>query len=441
MVSPTIRSPRVGVAPAYQATGRKARRPQHRFNLINKPYQIQPFCIAPVIPGESLKSAMLQAQLWSDPLASGMKNIGWWNEYWLFYVKHRDLLGFETATDGLGKDLIDMFVTNESIAGHQDADGAVDTYCPPKGVDFTRECLRRIVEEYFRDEGETFGGFTIDNLPIAQIYGKGQSDWSEKLTLAADYEDRRTDVDIDGDGTIYMNELELAWQEWAAMREAGLIEMDYDDWMRTYGSQSTIPNTDRVDHHRPELLAHSREFSYPTNTVEPTTGAPSTAIGFRTGKRLGKAFFFPEPGWIIGLTCIRPKVYLGNQQGSVVSMMQTRDSWLPAILNNQMSVSHLLIAADAGPLEAIMTTGYYVDLRDLLNYGDQFVNYTIPSTPPVGFVELPLSTGARRYPANTEVMAMFSNTTTGRIRQDGVLSLMIMGRQQERTRNLVLGQA
>ena len=120
MVSPTIRSPRVGVAAEYQRRGRVGRRPQHRFNLKTKPYGLYPFMVAPVLPGESLKSLMLQTQCWSDPLAAGvMKNIGWWSEYYFFYVKHRDLMGFETATDGLGKDLIDMIVLNESIAGHQ----------------------------------------------------------------------------------------------------------------------------------------------------------------------------------------------------------------------------------------------------------------------------------------------------------------------------------
>ena len=71
MVSPTHLSPRVGVAPDYARTSRQTRRPQHRFNLKTKPYQIQPFCIAPVLPGETLTSAMLQTQSWSDPLATG----------------------------------------------------------------------------------------------------------------------------------------------------------------------------------------------------------------------------------------------------------------------------------------------------------------------------------------------------------------------------------
>lgn len=106
MVSPTKRSAPVGLAPAYQRSDRRARRPQHTFNIRWRPFQIQPFVLAPVLPGETLKNALIQAQIWSDPLGVAMKNSGWWLECFLFYVKHRDLPGWEIGVDGLGKDLI-----------------------------------------------------------------------------------------------------------------------------------------------------------------------------------------------------------------------------------------------------------------------------------------------------------------------------------------------
>jgi len=85
------RDPRVLVAPQYVQQKRTTRRPQHRFNLRFKPYEINPFVLAPVLPGETLTNIMLQAQCWSDPLVSSMKNIGWWLQYNFFYVRHRDL--------------------------------------------------------------------------------------------------------------------------------------------------------------------------------------------------------------------------------------------------------------------------------------------------------------------------------------------------------------
>lgn len=448
MVSPTIRSPRVGVAPAYAGKMRSARRPQHRFNIKFQPYQLQPMMVAPVLPGESLKNMMLQAQTWSTPLkANTLKNIGWWCEYFFFYVKHRDLTGFEEGVDGLGKDLIDMMVSNETLTG-QDADGNAVTYCPPGGVDFVLEATKRIAEEFFRDEGEAWDVSTINGLPAVKIYGKGASDWTEKLTLDGDYEDRRVNLDVDGDGDITVDELERAYIEWAAMKDAGLMDMDYEDWMRTYGSQSTLPNQDRVDHHRPEDLAHFRDFSYPTNTVEPTTGVPATAVGWRTAVRSNKAYFFKEPGWIIGYMCVRPKVYMRFQKGAVAAMMQTRESWLPAILNDQLNVSHMLIDGTKGPAASVFTAdagatyeNYWIDLRDLLNYGDQFVNYAASDAAP--FVDLPNASGGRRYASAADAAAFFETVegVTSNFEADGVCSLSILGRQQERYKNLVLGKA
>lgn len=446
MVSPTIRSPRVGVSPAYERSNRVTRRPQHRFNLKTKPYQIQPLMIAPVLPGESLTNIMLQAQSWSDPLAAGvLRNIGWWKEYYFFYVKHRDLPGWERdelSNQGIGSDLIDMIVNNGNLNTHKL--GAIEqwSYTPKGGVPFTKFALQRIVEEYFRDEGETAAAFHIDNVPIAQIYGRGQNDWSMRLTLEGDYEDRRVDLDVDNDGSITVDEVERAYIEWAAARDAGLMDMDYEDWIRTYGVKSTLPEIDRVDHHRPELLCHHREFSYPTNTVEPTTGVPATAVGWRTAQQFRKAWLFPEPGWIIGMTVARPKVYLQNQEGSVAPMMSTRDSWLPAVLNDQLNVSHLLIPEASGPLATISDTAnskYWIDLRDLLNYGDQFVNWTPADAPP--FVTLPSVTGQRRYASAADAMSFFTDTTNGRFLEDGVVSLAIKGRQAPRYENLVLGRA
>lgn len=435
MASPTYRSPRVGIAPAYQATKRTQRRPQVRFNLKTKPYQIQPFMCHPVLPGESLKAVMLQQQCWSDPLAAGvMKNIGWWQEYFVFYVRHRDLLGFEQAADGIGKDLIDMFVSGESIAPHQDADGNAWTYCPPGGVDFCLEATKRIVEEYFRDEGEAWNVAAIDGVPLAKIYGRGQSDAFERLTMETAYEDRTVDTPEK------IDDLMDAFAEWQAMYDAGLMDMDYEDWMRTYGAQAALPNQDRPEHHIPENLCYWRDFQMPTNTVEPTTGVPATAVGWRKAYRSAKPFFFAEPGWIVGLTVNRPKVYLRYQLGSVASMMQTRESWLPAVTSHHLDASHLQIPEGTGPLKDLVgaETHYWVDLKDLLNNGEQFLNWAPADAPP--FVDLPAPTGQRRYASGADAMQFFTDTVNGRFLTDGVCSLSILGRQTQAGKNLVLGQ-
>lgn len=434
--SPTKRDPRVRTAQAYENTRRVGRRPQHTFNLVTKPFQLQPLMIAPVLPGESLKNLMLQSQVWSDPLAAGMKNVGWWSEYYFFYVKMRDLAGWDTD-GGVAYELAQMFTTNNSLSALQDSDGNAWTYCYPGAVDFLFEATKRVVDEYFRDEGENWDDALLDNVPLVKIRGKDTGDAFERLTLATAYEDRSVDVPDT------MSELSLAQQEWEAMRDMGLMDMDFDDWMKSYGVK-VREDENSVNLHRPEFLAHAREFTYPTNTVEPSTGVPSVAVGWRVAQRLEKRMFFKEPGWIVGYHSVRPKVYLGKQQGTISGAMQTRASWLPAVLNNQMDVSHLLFDDGTGPLKGVMDAGnvdYWIDLKDLLNYGDQFINYATPASGNTGvpFMALPTATGVRRYASSTEIMALFSNTETGRFRQDGVCSLSILGRQHQTHKGLVLG--
>lgn len=434
--SPTKTNVRVAPAPASRAA-RVGRRPQHKFNLVTKPYQLQPFMIAPVLPGETLTNMMLQSQVWSDPLASGMKNIGWWCEYFFFYVRHQDLAGWDTDTTGIAKELADMFVSNASLSGFQDADGNAWTYCYPGAVDFLFECTKRIVDEFFRDEGENWDDQLLDNVPLVKIYGRGQSDGFEHLTLASAYADRSEPIPAD------WNDLELSWLEWASLKDGGQIDMDYDDWMRTYGA-TTNRVQEAVQHHRPEDIAHLREFTYPTNTVEPTTGVPATAVGWRVANRLDKRMFFREPGWIVGFNTIRPKVYLGNQQGALAGAMQSRANWLPPVLAGQEDYSHVLFDDAAGPLKGVMDAGnvdYWIDLKDLFLNGDQFVNYATPASGFTGVpsVDLPAATGMRRYASSAEIMALFANTTDGRMRQDGVCSLTIKGRIEQPNKSLVLG--
>ena len=120
--------------------------------------------------------------------------------------------------------------------------------------------------------------------------------------------------------------------------------------------------------------------------------------------------------------------------------MQTRNAWLPAIINDKLDVSHLLIGNAVGPLAGTMAEDYWIDLRDLMNYGDQFINWS-PESGDAPFASLPAADGSRRYASPANAMAYFLDKTEGRFLEDGVLSLMIKGRQQPRYDNLVLGRA
>lgn len=439
--SPTKRSPRAAVADGVASRERVTRSPSMRFNLKTLPYDIQPFAIMPVWPAEGLKNILLQSQVWSDPLAAGMKNIGWWCEYYFFYVKWRDLAGFDT--DGqIGHEMADMMVSNASLSGFVDATGLAWTYNYPGGVDFLKECTKRVVDEYFRDQGEKWDDYlNAAGVPKAKIFGRGGGDGFQRLTMDSAYVDRRVAMP-----THVGDEMTQAEREWHAMTDMGMLDMDFQDWMRAYGSD-VRPEPDTVRIHRPELIGYRREFTYPTNTVEPTTGVPATAVGWRVKQRFDEYKFFKEPGWIVGYTCVRPKVYLGNQQGNLAALMQDRASWLPPQMMDLHAVSHKKLTQGTGPLKATMSGAgkdYWLDIRDLMNYGDQFINYATPASGATGvpFVALPSNAGQRRYAGNTEIHALFSDTVNGLFRQDGVADLTITGRvaQQRPIDGLTMAQ-
>jgi hypothetical protein len=422
MASPRVIMPQVQVPGARQGEGRVGRRPETHFELVFKPYQIQPFCFFPVLPGETLMNCNVQLQLWTDPLKAILKNQLWHAEVYFYYVKFRDLPGWEDPGSGLGHDLIDMIESNEALTPWLVAGGNAWSGCPKYGVDYVRYALQRVVESYWRDEGVAAegAGLTVDSVPISTVLG-ARRDVTDRFTVNASYTDRRQALDWDASGTITVDDVEMAYREWVGQKD-GEMSMDYEDWVRAAGGKAVTKSDEREELHLPEELTGFREFTYPVNTVEPSTGVPSVAVGWRLRKGLRKMFRFEEWGWVLGVVNIRPKLLHGNQNGLFADMMQTRDNWFPPNMDPRSWQPHLNIAEDKGPLESAVTVGqasYWVNLRDLLKYGEQFTNY-VPTPTNGAFAATPNTTG-NFFPASGDVMAPFSDTTNGRIRAAGVV--------------------
>lgn len=242
--------------------------------------------------------------------------------------------------------------------------------------------------------------------------------------MASAYGDRRSAADWDASGTLTLDDLQLAYQEWAGQKDGTELDMDYEDWTRAMGGKVQARDDEREDQHLPEELMGIREYTHMNNVVEPSTGVPAVAGGFRWKKGSRKMFRFNELGWLLGVVCFRPKMLLLNQQGLYAGMMQSRDNWFPPNMDPRSWQPHLLIDDATGPLKAVMDTGnvdYYVNLRDLFKYGEQFVNYA-PAQASSPFATVPNASGGRFYPTSTDVMSVFTDTTNGRIRASGVLS-------------------
>lgn len=407
--APSQRSPRVG------------RRPEHPFNLVTKPFAIVPFMIAPVLPGETLDSGLLQSRVVTDPIKHPL--IGWHKEYFWFYVKLRDLDAREAITAAL---------TNPEST----MPGAISTadpkyYTAAGGIPWAKLCLQRIVEEYFRDENEAWNSWLIDGYPAAKVRNDM---WSDSLMTDAKFDRRQAEIEVGADGKIAAEEIDETMKTWQMLRDSQLTEMSYDDWLRAYGVTPTDSKSAEVkDLHRPEMLRHIREWSYPSNTIDPSDGTPRSAVSWSIAGRLDKDRFFKEPGFIVGLTTSRPKVFFAGQTGSIVGHMDDAVSWLPPNHADNPWKSFINFAKGAGPVPAITDeNGYWIDLKDLFTRGDQLLNYPLVATDP-GLVALPKANAQSKYVTDADVAELFVGATADlqRIREDGVCQLIIRGRLRD----------
>ena len=393
---------------------RKLRQPKHSYQVRTRPWQIQPFMIAPVLPGETLKSLRLQETVVSDPLKS--KLIGWWHEHHWFYVKHRDL--------DARSDLIAMHLTGAALTPHKRVADSLDFYTTKNGVNWVELCLKRVTEEFFRNEGEAWDAFKVGNLPAASINQDSYLDSVIDDTIVPgtgnELQDPQSD---DGIMATYL-------EHYNRMRQMRMTSMTFDDWLKSHGIRG-VQTAEPEDMYKPEMLRSVREFVYPTNTVEPTTGAPTTAMVQRSAIRGDKDRFFKEPGFIIGVVVSRPKVYLSNQKGAATAALDEARLWLPALLRDEAYTSlreHVSGASADGPLGNVPTAGYWIDYRDLFLYGDQFVNFDIATAGDGSSVALPTAALQRRYASAAMADALFTSAApANQLRMDGVCQMSILG--------------
>ena len=406
LITGAVSSPRMSLRPV-EKTGRVMRRPQHKFRVDHKPWELQAICLAPVLPGETLKNALLQARVVSDPLVAPL--VGWWIEYYFFYVKHRQLAS--------SADFVDMMLdpTATLAAG---AASAPDYY-NGKGFNWLNEITDVVVREWFREEGESATAPVVrTGRPAVRINVDGLHESLRDTTTFP--------AGGNPSGITTMEALEQAQHAYEYLRNMNLTQMTYEDFLRTYGV--SVPAAD--DREKPELLRYVREWSYPTNTVEPTTGVPSSAMSWAIAQRMDKDRFFQEPGFIVGYSVARPKVYLSRQDSAASAVLDRAFRWLPALLADDPSSSLAEFANNAGPY-ATSTNGYWVDVRDLFVHGDQFVN-CLSSFYQANGVALPTAALETKYATEAMADALFSGSGKY-VHQDGNVAIHVLGTQWDRT--------
>jgi len=408
-------------ATGYKGTsGRRGmRRPQHTFNLRQRPFTIQPFCLAPVLPGETLKNALLQARAVTKPILNSLT--GWWLEHYVFYVKLSQLANGSTY-----KTMVLDF--SATVTGADDA--VADAKCYHyNGLNFTRECLDVVVDHYFRAEGETTDIVTIDGIPVAKVWG---DTWLDSVISDDDVDESKFTATY---APIDIAELDTQYQTFLTLQAHGLQDMSYDEYLAMHGVQREEEKS-----LKPELIRFCRNWQYPSNTISPTDGSAKSAVSWAITERADKDRYFTEPGFVFGVTIARPKVYMSNQRESAAKSMRELMTWLPNILDASPETSMRQIQPAEGPLGGIFTTTsgagstpeeYWFDIKDLFLYGDQFLNYAADATG--NSIALPTNaTTWSRYPTESMVESLFVTTTDAEtiVTQDGVINLTVATRAE-----------
>lgn len=407
------------------------RYPKHPFMLAQKPWQLQPFLCAPVLAGETLKNLLIQSRCVSDPILNPLA--GWWDEYYFFYVKLTDL--------DARADLAEMLIDPDNADVSALKLGAIETwsYTAEGGIPWAKLCLKRIVEEHFRQPGETWNAAAIDNVPLIAIAEDKANVW-QSLTLQDTLDTLDETLTVGGDDSFTMSELEEKQRAYEISKMHGLMKMTWQDYLEDQG----VNLAKAEEPHVPELIRHVREWSYPTNTIDPTNGTPRSAVSFSVAERADKARFFKEPGFIVGLHCCRPKVYLRYQVGSAAGFMADAAKWFPSALADDTwaAMQKHIQSAGSGPLLSIVDAqGYQWDMRDLLTYGEQFMNFDPAAATAKNLVDLPTAAGLREYVDEDDINSIFVSGTSDLIRSDGVVHLTISGRQRDVTPSGSAGMA
>lgn len=418
--------------------GRKMRKPRHSFRLKQTPWEIQPFMIAPVLPGETMKNALIQARA-ETPLVDDSRN-GWHYEMYFFYVKHRDLMS-SASTYTFADSVMAMHLDQTKTPSDIFTGGHVKLYQQAEGVDFVAGCLHAVTHWYFRSEGEQIWEYqsgagtsaAAGVLPIASIL---QTSWAD----SAKNEDEVVNVsgdELPGQSPVLPDDVDpafsAAFAQWEMMTASGLYTATFADYLRSFGITPPKEVQPVQDVRKPELLRYIRNWKYPQPSM--VGGTTGFNIRWDIAERIDKDYFFAEPGFIFGVTVARPKVYFAKQLAPIVAYMNDAYSWLPAVLSDEPYTSLRRFAAGTGPIQGV-TDDYWIDVKDLFLYGDQFANFATMdgsfnnTAADQSFVSLPTATLRRKYMLNTELRHGFAGNT-GDIQVDGVVSLDIASRLHE----------
>lgn len=396
---------------------RHSRRPNFPVAGTVQPYGLYPVWAHPVLPGETMQSASLKLRALSMPVKHPLA--GAWLESWIVYVKFTDL----------DPELGQMFISDAySETGYTAAADSPRYFAKAGQIDWLRLCTERVHEAYFLNEGET--PRYIDGVP--QVKLNNVSWYQNMIFQAAD------EVVPTGDATEMYQHL----QGWQMLQQMQMTELTYEQYLEQYGAK---PVAERSGD--PEILRFSRSWTQPSNTISPADGSPSSAFAWNDEVKLDKAKRFNEPGFVVHLMAIRPKMYQANLAASMIGNLWGFSDFFPAYTLDDPTASVRELAKTDPVFGAAMTDAggetMLYDHMDLLSHGEQFVNdwtnqpYELPKA--TGWSVL---TGADtpdvrgEYCTPADVTALFKGTAAPyqQCYYEGMASAVVSGHAQDTTR-------
>jgi len=393
------------------ATRGSIRRPDHTWRTEVRPWELTPAFIAPVLPGDTMKSAAIQARMvMSSGSVIANRVTGWWHELYVFYVP----LGTLDVAEVMRTAIIDPAANMSAIAAPADTKYMHQI---PTNPNWLKECMKPIVRAYFRDEGEAWDSNLLNGYPVCQVSG---SNWSDSA-LAASVLPAETGAD----------DWAKSWSVFQGMRSSKLTAATWEEYLAMSGvTAPPLMRETTQDFRIPELLRFVRDFAYPQSTVDPVTGLVVGTIQWSLAERIDKARFFAEPGFIVGIQTVRPKVY-HRRQRTVASnaLLNTALGWLPPQFDQEPHTSIVKFLGSSGlsPIYAA-SVDHWLDRRDLFLRGDNFMNVDLATVAAASYnlVDLPAADlSNRRYPVAADQTAVIGS---GVIQVDGIIRLNIASR-------------
>lgn len=399
--------------------------------------EITPFMIAPVLPNETLDNLLFQVDAYSDPIVNRV--IGWHANYQFYYVPMMALTNYDLSRGNLDAETVAKMHTTVGSAGDigtaVGVTSAVDeTLYQFKGAfDWLKECLTVIINQFYRSEDDR-GDYSVASgmeYPIAYI--------NQRHAFHSLKEESATGDDAELPGVDEVEDLDILsgfsthQTQWEIMRDSGQEDLSYDDYLRAQGvrlgpdQKRAAVGDENTIAPEAELLRFVRKWVKPVNAVDPTDGSVANAIRWNCSERADKKRYFKEPGFLIGVAVTTPKLYLGNQKGTLTGLLTQAEHWLPKVLQTYgyTSVREVLDSVTDGPL-INQDEDYWLDMADLFNYGEQFVNWTLAAANhglaiPDGN---PLN---KLYLSEAEIKSLFVDSTNDQhIYQDGTVHLDIL---------------